>query len=177
MTSNPLTPSDVGYWFPPEEFATRRQTVFDRIGPEAHALLQGAGPVRGFEVFRQTNEFLYLSGVEIPQAYLLLDGETRTTSLFLPHRPARGESETLTADDADLVIEQTGLDAVFGLEELADQVISAPVLYTPYSPAEGRVQSRDVLKHYTRMVAADHWAAEPSREEHFIARLQSVAPD
>ena len=68
MTSTQLPPFEVTTWFPPEEFAAHRETIYDTIGPEAHALIQGAGPPRGFEVFRQTNEFFYLCGVEIPQA-------------------------------------------------------------------------------------------------------------
>ncbi|MCH7920993.1 MAG: aminopeptidase P N-terminal domain-containing protein [Planctomycetes bacterium] len=38
------------------------------------ALLQGAPTAREFDVFRQNNEFVYLCGIEVPQAYLLLDG-------------------------------------------------------------------------------------------------------
>ncbi len=176
MTSAQLTTTDIAYWFPPEEFSARREILFDQIGSEAHALLQGGGPVRGFEVFRQTNEFFYLCGVDIPQAYLLLEGKTRSTSLFLPHRPERGESEYLTAEDADLICQHSGLDAVYGLEELEERVANASVLYTPHCPAEGRVQSRDVLQHYARAVSKDPWDAETTREERFLARLRSVLP-
>ena len=122
MSIEPVT--EISHWFPPDEFAARRETIYDRIGPDAHALVQGAGPVRGFEVFRQSNEFLYLCGVEIPQSYLLLEGKSRTASIFLPRKPERGESETLTADDADLIGEETGLDEVFGIETLAERLKS-----------------------------------------------------
>ena len=78
----PLFTSD----FPPEEFAARRAAVYDAIGKEAAAVLQGAPSPTGYTRFRQSNEFYYLSGIEVPHAYLLLDGAKRRTALYLPHR-------------------------------------------------------------------------------------------
>jgi Xaa-Pro aminopeptidase len=87
----------------PKEFAARRARLYDLIGREACALLQGAGPVRRSESFRQTNEFYYLCSVEVAQAYLLLDGRSRTSTLFLPHRDERrkrSEGPGLSTEDA-----------------------------------------------------------------------------
>ena len=42
--------------------------------------LQGAPAPATSEFFRQTNDFFYLCGVEVPHAYLLLDGRARTTA-------------------------------------------------------------------------------------------------
>jgi hypothetical protein len=67
--------------FPPEEFAARRAKIFDKIGPNAIALVQGAPSPSGYVRFRQSNEFYYLSGIEVPHAYLLLNGATRQTRL------------------------------------------------------------------------------------------------
>jgi Xaa-Pro aminopeptidase len=158
-TIPPLTPQTLR-WFPLEEFATRRAAIFDHIGPGAHAILQGDGPVRGFEVFRQTNEFFYLCGVEVPQAYLLLDGTTRKTTLFLPGGVAEG----------------TGLDTIADLESLEAALAGVSVLYTPYAPPEGRVECRDVLQLYARTVAKDPWDGEISRSARFRVRLSAVLP-
>lgn len=177
MTSPLLALSDTATWFPPEEFAARRATIFDRIGPDAYALIQGGGPPRGFEVFRQTNEFYYLCGIEIPQSYLLLDGGARTASLFLARKPARGEAEYLTADDGDSLCSQTGLDAVYGLEELEAHIQGIAVLYTPHSPAEGRVECRDVLESYAHLVAKDPWDGDIPREMRFLVRLSLSTPN
>src|SRR5688572_17877370 len=72
--------------FPPEEFAQRRAKVFDSIGPNAIAVLQGGPGPRGYTRFRQSNEFYYLSGIEVPHAYLILNGARRTATLYLPNR-------------------------------------------------------------------------------------------
>ncbi|MBI4478060.1 MAG: aminopeptidase P N-terminal domain-containing protein, partial [Acidobacteria bacterium] len=72
--------------FPPEEFKRRWQTLFDRIGSNAVAVVQGMPLTDGFIFPRQYNTFYYLSGIETPGAYLLLDGRTRRTTLYLPTR-------------------------------------------------------------------------------------------
>jgi Xaa-Pro aminopeptidase len=164
--------------FPPDEFAARRARVFDAIGPAAYAVLHGAPPVRGFNVFRQTNEFYYCCGIEVPQAYLLLSGADRTASLYLPHRPEKigGEGETLGAEDDDLIRRCAGLDAVFGPEALAEHLQKAKVLYAPHSPAEGAMASRGELLRADRLAAADPWDGRLPRGQHFLGLLRVRCP-
>jgi len=164
--------------FPPEEFAARRARILDAIGPKAHAILQGAPPVRGFEVFRQTNEFYYCSGVEAPQAYLLLSGADRTATLYLPHRreKAGAEGATLGAEDADLIKRMTGLDAVCGPETLAEHLRPASVLYVPHAPAEGALASRYEVAHADRLVADDPWDGQLPRQHRLIGLVRARRP-
>ena len=77
--------------FPPEEFKARWAKVFDRIGEDAVAIVQGAPLTNGFIYPRQTNEFYYLCGVETPGSYVLLDGRDRRVTLYLPPRNRRLE--------------------------------------------------------------------------------------
>ena len=56
--------------FSKEEFARRRNSVYNAIGNKSVALLQGFGGIPGFTVFRQANNFFYLTGIETPHAYL-----------------------------------------------------------------------------------------------------------
>ena len=91
--------------FPPAEFAARRDKVFDAIGPNAIAVVQGAPSPVGYVRFRQSNSFYYLCGIESPHAYLMLDGTRRETRLYLPHRNPRRESsegKLLSAEDDEL---------------------------------------------------------------------------
>src|SRR4029453_13180999 len=71
-----------------QEFAARRARVYDAIGPQAIALIQGAPTVHSSAIFRQSNEFFYLSGVVAPQALLLMDGTARRATLYLPKQNA-----------------------------------------------------------------------------------------
>lgn len=55
------------------------------------AIIQGAEEDNDFIVFRQSNTFYDLSGLEIPSAYRVLDGAKKETSVYLPHRDAERE--------------------------------------------------------------------------------------
>lgn len=75
--SHPYYQSNYQSNFPPEEFRARWNKIFDKIGPGAIAIVQGAPQVGGFIYPRQTNEFYYLCGIETPHSYIILDGRTR----------------------------------------------------------------------------------------------------
>ena len=164
--------------FPPEEFAGRRAKILEAIGPDAHALLQGAPQQGGMEVFRQSNEFYYCCGVEVAHACLVLDGRSRTTRLFLPHRPERPGSEgpALAAEDAELAKRLTGVDAVHPPEALSGHLQQASVIFTPVRPAEGRMTTRGSQLHAERSAMSDPWDGRLSREQHLIALLRTRLP-
>lgn len=165
--------------FPPEEFAARRERVLDAIGKDAVAVLQGAPAARGFEIFRQFNDFYYLCGVEVPHAYLLLDGRSRKTTLFLPEPAmvqAAGEADTLAAADPDLAAKLTGVDAVRRTEALSEGLKDAKLVFTPHSPGEGRATSRGEAIRANRIAALDPWDGALPREARFIALLRARHP-
>jgi Xaa-Pro aminopeptidase len=177
----PLFTSD----FPPEEFAARRAAVYDAIGPAAIALVQGAPSPIGYTRFRQANDFYYLCGVESPHAYLLLDGERRRATLYLPHRNEpreRGEGKLLAAEDADLARQLTGVDEVAATEALGEQLArltrtaGGRALYVPLAPAEGAATSRDLALRAIADAAADPWDGLASREGRFAEQLRSRFP-
>jgi Xaa-Pro aminopeptidase len=170
--------------FPPEDFAARRAEVYKTIGESGVALLQGAPSPPGYTRFRQSNEFYYLCGNEVPHAYLLLDGAMKRTSLYLPHRNEgreRGEGKLLSADDAELVKKLSGVDAVFGTDLLVEHLarasrISGRTIFTPYSPAEGFAMSRDLAVRVIGDYAADPFDGRSSREGTLIQSLRARFP-
>ncbi|MFQ5570590.1 MAG: aminopeptidase P N-terminal domain-containing protein [Rhodothermales bacterium] len=171
--------------FPPEEFARRRARVFDAMGPEAVAVIQGAPSPRGYVRFRQSNEFYYLTGIEVPHAYLLLDGSSRSAYLYLPHRNERrerSEGHMLSAEDADYLRDTLGFDDVYGPDLLAEHLGrrtrrgAIRTLFTPFSPAEGLSVSRDLGLRTNTDIASDPWDGRPSREGHFIYLLRTRFP-
>ncbi len=69
--------------------------MFAKIGDNAVAVVQGVHQTEGFTLPRQHNTFYYLSGIETPGAYLLLDGRTKKATIYLRlatsgSRPPRG---------------------------------------------------------------------------------------
>ena len=67
--------------FAPETFAARQRRVAERIGTRAVAVIQGARQPGSHEQFRQSNELFYLCGVEVPHAYLVIDGAAALAAL------------------------------------------------------------------------------------------------
>ena len=172
--------------FPPEEFAKRRAAVYDAIGTKAVAILQGAPTPDGYTRFRQSNDFYYLSGVEVANAYLLLDPVERKTTLYLPHRNERrelGEGKVLSVEDLEAVEKASGLDAVFGPELLGEHLARilqrrAPLtVYTPLFPPEGGAESRDLALRRVAELGSDPWDGRPSRAGNFVRRLQDRFPN
>ncbi len=178
---------DIPYFttdFPPQEFAQRREQVYAAIGTGALAVIQGAASPAGYTRFRQSNEFYYLCGIEVPHAYLLLDGTTRRATLYLPHRNEgreRSEGKLLSAEDADEIKKLSGIDAVAGIELLGEHLSrqvrgAARQLYTPFMPAEGFAMSRDLALRAVADYAADPWDQRSSREGAFIGLLRTRFP-
>ena len=171
--------------FPPEEFAARRTKVYESIGTSAIALVQGAASPAGYTRFRQSNEFYYLCGIEVPHAYLLLDGYSKRATLFLPHRnEARehGEGKLLSAEDGDEIKKLSGLDEVAGsdllVERLARYARSGFIrtIATPFSPAEGTAMSRDLAVRVIGDYAADPFDGRASREGVLVQSIQTRFP-
>lgn len=172
--------------FSKEEFSNRRSRIMDAIGNNAIALVQGASGLPGFSVFRQSNTFYYLTGLESAHAYLLLNGRTRQATLYLPHRNEgreRNEGKVFSAEDNELLVELTGVNQVKGIEFLSADLVSsglirppAPQLFTEFSPAENGNDSRDELLFAQARAAADPWDGRSSREALLIQMIKERFP-
>jgi Xaa-Pro aminopeptidase len=142
--------------FPAQEFRARHSKLYDKIGNQAVAVVQGVSLTPGFNMPRQTNEFYYLCGLETPHSYLLLDGRSRKTTLFVPPRNRRleaTEGRVLSADDAARLKELTGADDVQDTEVMRTgnwlntvPGQALPTIYTLFSPGEGSAQNRFELQ-------------------------------
>jgi len=175
-----LTFAQDDFWyqrdFPLEEFAQRRRKVFEKIGTEAVALLQGAPTVRGFGVFRQNNEFFYLCGIEVPQAYLLLDGRSGKTAVYLPSLSRRRRSGPTATEYALSVKKQTGIDAVYGIESLLGHLENVSELYTLLGSRRARRTPRSEMAAVDRREATALLSRDPLREGRFVDLIQSSFP-
>jgi Xaa-Pro aminopeptidase len=168
--------------FPPDEFKARWAAVFDKIGNEAVAVVQGASLTNGYQLPRQSNTFYYLCGVETPGSYLRLDGRARKATLYLPprnERLERAEGKVLSADDALLAKRLTGADEVRSSEQMTaawplDGARGA--IYVETAPAEGYAQSRGELRQADAAIAADFWDGRLPRESRFAELLKARHP-
>lgn len=182
--------------FPAEEFRSRHAKVFEQIGATGVAVVQGMPQTEGYTLPRQHNTFYYLSGVETPGAYLLLDGRTRKTTIYLPARNPRleaNEGRILSAEDVDLVKQVSGVDQVLPLEQMVgtnwpfvDTGAATPaargrtqppgVIFAEFSPAENQGQSRGELVSAELARVNDPWDGMASRQRRFVELLRARHP-
>jgi Xaa-Pro aminopeptidase len=183
--------------FPAEEFKARHAKVFEQIGANAVAVIQGVPQTEGFTYPRQHNTFYYLSGIETPGSYLLLDGRTKPATLYLPARNPRleaAEGRVLSAEDVDLVKRIAGVDDVQPLERMAGTnwpLVSTnaagsgrgggrgqggAAIYAEFSPAENQGQSRGELVSAETSRANDYWDGTGSRQRRFVELLRARHP-
>ncbi|NQT86008.1 aminopeptidase P family protein [bacterium] len=170
-----MAPAD----FTAEEFRARRQRILDTIGDEAVALVQGADYPPGLYAFRQYNEFYYLCGIEVAHAYLLMNGKTGKSTLFLPRdsQIRRDHDRPVPAvDNPDLAMEISGVDAVRGIEDLGSQVHNAGAVYTPFRHGQGLNMTHGSAASWHSAVLADPWDGRPHRGTQCISLLQSRYP-
>jgi len=161
-------------FFPAEEFQARWKKVFDKIGNDAIAIVQGAPDPGGFVYPRQTNSFYYLSGVETPYSYLILNGKERKVILYLPPGIKAHNDRVLTLENTERVKQLTGVHEVISTDDL--NKLNSRIIYTPFSPAEGQGQSRGELLRRDAKIASDYWDGRLSRENHFVALLKNRYP-
>ena len=124
--------------FEPEIYKARRETVLDHLG-EAIAVVPGYSGALGMGVYRQSTHLIYLAGVETPNAYLVLDGRSRRTLLFLPE-PTQFLRPQFPTEDKEALLEapwnrppgrlspggqavaSTGIEDVYSLASFWDEV-------------------------------------------------------
>ena len=163
-SGRPLVQTDL----PLAEIAARRAGVLQRIGPDACALVAGALAEPGLDRFRQDREFLYLTGIDDADAYLLLSGRDRTARLFLPADCARAplREHCLRAADAERVKALTGVDEVCDLAELGRHLGSVGKLYMMLPGARA-----------AEAEPGSEWRRGPSARELLHERVRACAPD
>jgi Xaa-Pro aminopeptidase len=163
--------------FPKEEFAARRARVMERIG-DGVAVVQGATETSSYEKFRQSNQFFYLTGVEVPRAILLIDGRTKISMLYISPKNADAErSEGPVLVPGDKAVQLTGIERVLPRDEFSDaaKALSGRIVYTTYRGETRGAGTPDREAAHAAARKADPWDRQPSREEWFMTRLREGA--
>ncbi len=163
-------------YFPPQEFAARRERLLGEVGPEAHVLLRGRTERHGSR-FLQSKVFFYLSGIEIPHALLLISGPEQKTTLYLPHRdPERHPEETgLGVEDAEEIKAATGVDDVCDRALLVEHLGEAKTLYVQNAEDELPCRTRFEAMSMARHRSMDSWDGRPSDIQHFVSLVKTRA--
>jgi Xaa-Pro aminopeptidase len=164
---------------PKEEFAARRAKVMQQIG-DAVVVMQGAAETSSYEKFRQSNQFFYLAGVEVPRAILLIDGRTKSSTLYIAPRDERMErSEGPVLVPGNEAVRITGIEHVLARDEFAKALnaLQGRSVYTTFRGETRGAGTPDREAAHAAARKADPWDNEPSREAWFMNRLREKAPD
>jgi len=166
--------------FDKAEYAVRRQKLMEKIGDGA-AFIWGARPVSDYYNYVQANDFMYLSGVEIPNAALLLDGASKSAQLFFTSTKAAARADGIDAELVRNPSAYSGIERVFPSDRIAGQlaaVISRTgVLYTPFQPEElSREASREKFNTLQRIMTLNPWDGRLTRELQFVKLLRERFP-
>jgi Xaa-Pro aminopeptidase len=162
------------------EYAARRGRLLDRI-PDGIAILSGAAPPAGDREFRQSHDFAYFTGVEIPDAFLVLDGTRKESVLFFTLGEKDAEGEGLPLELIRNPKEITGIDRVLPAEQLGSFLAGLSqrvrVFYTPFKPEEiGPENSNEKFNALQRTMTLNPWDGRLTRELQFVRQLRDKFP-
>ncbi len=165
---------------PSEEFAARRAEVMRAIG-DGVAVIQGATERPVYKQFRQSAQFFYLTGVEVPRAILVIDGKTRASTLFLHPRDERMErsegpvlvpgAEAEASTGIERAVARDGFDAA-----LAAIAAEGRQIYTTFRPEALEASTPNQVTTHARRSADDKWDGRQTREQIFRAKLAAASP-
>ncbi len=166
--------------FDKAEYAARRQKLMEKI-PDGTAIIFGAQPIASYYPYFQSNDFLYLTGVEIPNAVLVVDGIRKTSLLFFTTTEAAARNEGISADLVKNPKEITGIEQVLPYENFSMMLTMlasrAKVLYTPFYPEElAREASTEKFRTLQRNQMLNFWDQRLTREQQFIKLLREKFP-
>lgn len=166
-------------YFSPDDFAARRKKVMEKIG-DGIAVLLGAELTESYTKFRQDNNFYYLTGVEVPNAVLIIDGKNKESVLLVPENTPndiRTEAIIKIGDEAakeykfDRVISRTALTGM--LHRLVER---GQPFYIPSFPQELAEMSRDRCMQIRINRINDTWDGRISKEVTFYNKLKERLP-
>ena len=162
------------------EYATRRQHLMDEIS-DGIAIIPGAtAPVADNRYF-QSNDFFYFTGIEAPNAWLVVNGISRRSTLFLTldEHDAMGQGipPELTTDPVGF----SGIEEAFPFEEmdsfLAIRAREIGVFYLSHRPEElpGMITD-EVFEAYQITVTENPFDGRLTRELQLVDRLKTRFP-
>ena len=180
LTALAASALSAGLLFDKAEYAARRQKFIEKI-PDGTAVIFGAQPIASYYPYAQANDFLYLTGVELPNAALIIDGALKTSTLFFTSTEAAARANGLPADVVKNAQAVTGIERVLPYEGLTQQLAAlagrAKVLYTPFRPEElYRESSTEKFGTLQRNMTLNPWDGRLTRELQFVRVLKDRFP-
>ncbi|MFC2118820.1 aminopeptidase P N-terminal domain-containing protein [Bacteroidota bacterium] len=166
--------------FEKEEYSARRAKLMEKI-PDGIAIIFGAPHATGFDIYAQSNDFIYFTGVEIPNSILVVDGKQKRSTLFFTSSERAAEGEGI---DPELVRDPEGVTGIERYSEYERFTSSLDryssnniVFYTSFLPQEiGREVAPEKLNALRRDMVTNFWDGRLTREQQFVKLLSERYP-
>ena len=167
-------------YFEKSEYASRRKKLMEKI-PDGVALLLGAQLRVTYNEHFQNNDFMYFTGVEIPNAILAIDGIKKESVLFFTITEKAARNEGISLDLVRNPREVTGIEKVFPYEQFAPYLSQlaekTPVFYTSFKPEElVRECTNEKFLILKRNMTRNEWDGRLTRELQFVKVLGERFP-
>ena len=177
LLAAPLT---AGGPFDASEYAARRARLMDKI-PDGAAVLLGAAAPTSDLGFRQGHDFVYLTGVQLPNAALIVDGLRKESVLFFTMSEAEAAGEGLPRDLVRDPRAFTGIERVLPADQfgpfLAGLCQRTKTLYTMFKPEElGPENANEKFNILQRTMTLNAWDGRLTRELQFVRQLRDRFP-
>jgi Xaa-Pro aminopeptidase len=166
--------------FDRQEYAARRSRLMDKI-PDGIAVFLGATSPAGDREFRQGHDFAYFTGVEIPDATLIIDGIRRESLLFFTIGEKEAEAEGIALDLVRDPKEITVIEKVLPVEQFGSVLTGLSqrtrVFYTMFKPEElGAENTNEKWNVLQKTMTLNPWDGRLTRELQFVRQLRDKFP-
>ena len=166
--------------FSKAEYTARREKLMDKI-PDGIAILRGATPPTGDSQFFQFNNLVYFTGMEVPNITLVIDGKSRTSTVFFTITDDGAKGEGIPIDLVRDPGRFNGIENVLPSEQFTDylsaKAAAGNVLYTPFRAEElpGEV-SAEKTNSLNALMTKNEWDGRLTREMQFVGKLKEKFP-
>lgn len=162
------------------EHAARRAKLMDTIGAGT-AVFFGAQTPSSDVAFRQSHDFFYLTGVEIPDAVLVVDGMRKESVLFFTMTESAADGLAIPVELIRTPVAFSGIERVLSPEQfsgyLAGIAKRSQPLYTPFMPEEiGPENSGEKFSELQKTMTLNMWDGRLTRELQFVKQLRERFP-
>jgi Xaa-Pro aminopeptidase len=163
-----------------EEYAARRARLMAEI-PDGIALIPGATSDVAGNQFFQSNDFFYFTGVEAPDAWLVVDGTNRESTLFLTLEEHDARGEGLPTELALEPASHTGIERALPVDEMGpfldDLAGQVGVLSLSHYPEElPGMNTGEVFRALQRVMTDNPWDGRLTRELQLVRHLRERFP-
>ncbi len=174
------TPAFAAGPFEKTEYAARRSRLMEKIPDGAAVFLGATTPANDYE-FRQGHDFLYFTGVEVPDAFLIVDGTRKESVLFFTMDEKTADGEGIPLELIRSAAAYTGIERVLTAEQFGSYLATLSqrtrVLYTMFKPEElGRENSNEKFNALQKTMTLSPWDGRLTRELQFVRQLRDKFP-